>query len=263
MANPLADWAAYIGGSIFTLLKEESIKLPYGFSFLLLSAVPMNVGIGSSAAVEIGTLSCLNAYLGPATRRRAHRAARPDGGKPRRRRAVRHHGPDRRCQRPRRQAHAHPLPARLDCRAKWRSRRARALSASTRWSAIPSPATPTATSASARSWANKSSTKSAPAPAARALNYLAELSSERIQVRNFEPEIPETILGSDFLAKYKTHDDPVTTIQPDATYRVAGPTRHPVEENERVLKFIAALQRGQEWRRKGARDRRRNDVWRA
>ena len=63
-ANPISSWAAYIVGSIFTLLKEESIELPYGFSFLLLSAVPMNVGIGSSAAVEIGTLSCLNAYLG-------------------------------------------------------------------------------------------------------------------------------------------------------------------------------------------------------
>ncbi len=94
-ANPLANWVAYIGGSIFTLLKEESVKLPYGFSLLLLSAVPMNVGIGSSAAVEIGTLCCLNAYLGAQSRRRAHRAARPDGGKPRRRRAVRHHGPDR------------------------------------------------------------------------------------------------------------------------------------------------------------------------
>jgi hypothetical protein len=63
-ANPLVAWAAYIGGSIFTLLKEESVSLPYGFSFLLLSAVPMNEGIGSSAAAEIGTLSCLNAYLG-------------------------------------------------------------------------------------------------------------------------------------------------------------------------------------------------------
>src|SRR5262249_26609982 len=63
-SNPLVSWAAYIGGSIFTLLKEEPVKLPYGFSLLLLSAVPMNVGIGSSAAVEIGTLQCLNAYLG-------------------------------------------------------------------------------------------------------------------------------------------------------------------------------------------------------
>jgi L-arabinokinase len=63
-ANPLASWVAYVGGSIFTLLKEESIKLSYGFSALLLSAVPMNVGIGSSAATEVAVLSCLNAYLG-------------------------------------------------------------------------------------------------------------------------------------------------------------------------------------------------------
>src|SRR5579871_683455 len=63
-ANPLAGWAAYAGGSIFTLLKEEGVKLQFGFSMMLLSAVPMNVGIGSSATVEIGTLACLDAYLG-------------------------------------------------------------------------------------------------------------------------------------------------------------------------------------------------------
>jgi len=74
-----------------------------------------------------------------------------------------------------------------------------------------------------------------------ALNYLTEISSAEFK-SEYEKEIPETMLGSDFLAKYKTHDDPVTTIQPDATYRVVGPARHPVAENERVLKFIAALQ---------------------
>ena len=30
-------------------------------------------------------------------------------------------------------------------------------------------------------------------------------------------------------------------MQPDATYRVVGPARHPIGENERVLKFIEAL----------------------
>jgi L-arabinokinase len=74
-----------------------------------------------------------------------------------------------------------------------------------------------------------------------ALNYLTEISTAEFKAE-YEKEIPETMLGSDFLAKYKTHDDPVTTIQPDATYRVVGPARHPVGENERVLKFIAALQ---------------------
>ena len=62
-ANPLSSWAAYIGGSIFTLLKEESVHLPYGFNLLLLSGVPMNVGIGSSASTEIAILYCLANYL--------------------------------------------------------------------------------------------------------------------------------------------------------------------------------------------------------
>ena len=62
-SNPLISWAAYIGGSIFTLLKEEAVPLRYGFNLLLLSAVPMNVGIGSSATAEIATLHCLQTYL--------------------------------------------------------------------------------------------------------------------------------------------------------------------------------------------------------
>jgi galactokinase len=71
------------------------------------------------------------------------------------------------------------------------------------------------------------------------LDYLTELSVAELQ--QFAAEIPQEILGSTFLAKHKTHDDPVTKISPDATYRVAGPTRHPIEENERVLKFMEAL----------------------
>src|ERR1035437_6131553 len=30
--NPLANWSSYIVGSIFTLLREEGVRLPYGFS---------------------------------------------------------------------------------------------------------------------------------------------------------------------------------------------------------------------------------------
>ena len=76
-----------------------------------------------------------------------------------------------------------------------------------------------------------------------ALNYLTEISSAEFKAEYEKRDSRKTILGSDFLAHYKTHDvDPVTTIQPDATYRVVGPARHPVAENERVLKFITALQ---------------------
>ena len=56
-ANPLSSWTSYVCGSIFTLLREESVRLPFGFNLLLLSGVPMNVGIGSSASTEIATLT--------------------------------------------------------------------------------------------------------------------------------------------------------------------------------------------------------------
>jgi L-arabinokinase len=73
-----------------------------------------------------------------------------------------------------------------------------------------------------------------------ALDYLTELSVKELR-EQYAAEIPEQIVGSQFLTKHKTHDDPVTKIQPDATYHVAGPTRHPIEENERVLRFMDAL----------------------
>jgi L-arabinokinase len=238
-ANPLVGWAAYIGGSIFTLLKEESVRLPYGFSMLLLSAVPMNVGIGSSAAVEIGTLQCLNAYLGLSLD--ASRIARLG-----------------------QMAENHVVGAPcgiMDQTAITSGRRGKlthilcrpgkvmgeveippgtgfvGINSMHRHSVAGTPYADVRIGA----FAGKKIINSARAKTGRsALNYLTELSTEEFR-KEYAAQIPETILGHEFLTQYKTHDDPVTTIQPDATYRVAGPTRHPIEENERVLKFMEAL----------------------
>jgi galactokinase len=239
-AHPLVAWAAYIGGSIFTLLKEESVNLPYGFSFLLLSAVPMNVGIGSSAAVEIGTLSCLNAYLG----------LQLDGA---------------RIARLGQMAENHVVGAPcgiMDQIAVTSGRRGRLTHILCRPGKIVGEVEiPAGTgfvginslvrhSVAGNAYGNvrigafmgKKIINEIRARTGRAaLNYLTELSNDELK-SEYQSGLPEKILGSDFLAQYKTHDDPVTTIQPDATYRVAGPTRHPVEENERVLKFISSLQ---------------------
>ena len=239
-ANPLAAWAAYIGGSIFTLLKEESANLPYGFSFLLLSAVPMDVGIGSSAAVEIGTLSCLNAYLG----------LQLDGA---------------RIARLGQMAENHVVGAPcgiMDQIVVTSGRRGKLTHILCRpGKIIGEVEIPSGTgfvginsmvrhSVAGQAYGNvrigafmgKKIINEIRARTGRAaLNYLTEVSSTEFKLE-YQPEIPETMLGSEFLARYKTHDDPVTTIQPDATYRVAGPTRHPIWENERVLRFIAALQ---------------------
>ena len=239
-ANPLVSWAAYIGGSIFTLLKEESVNLPYGFSFLLLSAVPMNVGIGSSAAVEIGTLSCLNAYLG----------LQLDGA---------------RLARLGQMAENHIVGAPcgiMDQIAVAGGHRDRLTHILCRPGQIVGEVEiPRGTgfvginsmvrhSVAGNAYGNvrigafmgKKIINELRARTGRsALNYLTEVSSAELKAE-YQNQIPDAMLGSDFLAQYKTHDDPVTTVQPDATYRVAGPTRHPIGENERVLRFIAAMQ---------------------
>ena len=239
-SNPLVSWAAYIGGSIFTLLKEESINLPYGFSFLLLSAVPMNVGIGSSAAVEIGTLSCLNAYLG----------LRLDGA---------------RIARLGQMAENHVVGAPcgiMDQIAVTSGRRGRLthilcrpgsivgeveIPPGTGFVGINSMVRHSVAGAAygdvrIGAFMGKKIINEVRARTGRAsLSYLTELSVKELRAE-YASQTPESLLGSEFLAQYKTHDDPVTTIQPDATYRVAGPARHPVEENERVMRFIAALE---------------------
>lgn len=239
-SNPLVSWAAYIGGSIFTLLKEESINLPYGFSFLLMSAVPMNVGIGSSAAVEIGTLSCLNAYLG----------LRLDGARiARLGQMAENHVVGAPCGimdqiavtngRHGRLTHILCRPGRIVGEVE--------IPEGTGFVGINSMVRHSVAgnaygSVRIGAFMGKRMINEIRASTGRAaLNYLTEVTTNELQ-SEYISQIPETVLGSEFLGRYKTHDDPVTTIQPDATYRVAGPTRHPVEENERVMRFIEALQ---------------------
>jgi galactokinase len=238
-SNPLVNWAAYVGGSIFTLLKEEGVALPYGFSLLLLSAIPMNVGIGSSAAVEIGTLCCLNAYLrlGLSPDRLAQLGqmaenqvvGAPCGIMDQIAITSGHQG---------RLTHILCRPGRIQgeidippgtgfvgINSLVRHSVAGSLYSDVRIGAF----------------MGKRIVNDIRARTGRAaLDYLTELSVEDYRLQ-YEPHIPDEMLGSEFLAAYRTHDDPVTKVQPDATYRVAGPTRHPIEENARVLRFIDAL----------------------
>ena len=72
------------------------------------------------------------------------------------------------------------------------------------------------------------------------IQYLTELDVDSFE-KNYREILPETMIGSEFLAKHQFHDDPITKIQPDATYRIFGPTAHPVYENQRVLQFIDHL----------------------
>jgi len=238
-ANPLVNWASYIGGSIFTVLKEEPVKLPYGFSLLLLSAVPMNVGIGSSAAVEIGTLCCLNAYLGmkldPARIARLgqmaenHVVGAPCGIMDQTAVTSGHEG---------RLTHILCRPGSVQGEVQIpHGTGFVGINSMIRHSVAANPYSDVRIGA----FMGKKIINDVRARTGRgALDYLTELSLKEFRAQ-YAGEIPEEFLGSKFLAQHKTHDDPVTKIQPDATYRVAGPTRHPIEENERVLHFMEAL----------------------
>jgi galactokinase len=238
-SNPLVNWVAYIGGSIFTLLKEEPVTLPYGFSLLLLSAIPMNVGIGSSAAVEIGTLCCLNAYLGaqlPPERlarlgqmAENHVVGAPCGIMDQIAITSGHQG-----------QLTHILCRPGEVRGEISIPEGTGfvgINSLVQHSVAGNPYSDTRVGAfMGKRIVNDLRARTGRAP----LDYLTELSVQEFR-SSYAAEVPEEIVGSAFLDRYKTHDDPVTKVQPDARYRVAGPTRHPIEENERVLKFIDAL----------------------
>ncbi|WP_158277651.1 hypothetical protein [Opitutus sp. ER46] len=238
-ANPLASWAAYAGGSIFTMLKEEGVKLQYGFSMLLLSAVPMNVGIGSSATIEVGTLACLNAYLG--LRLDAGRIARLG-------QMAENHVVGAPCGimdqltitvgRKGRMTHLLCRPGSVVGEIEIPAGTGFVgINSLVRHSVGGNPYGDTRIGA----FMGKRIINALRARTGRGgLDYLTQLTPDEFNTE-YLPHLPESLVGSEFLAKYRTHDDPVTTIQPDATYRVVGPTRHPIEENERVLRFMEAL----------------------
>jgi galactokinase len=241
-ANPLAGWAAYVGGSIFTLLKEEGIRMPYGFSLMLLSAVPMNVGIGSSAATEVAVLAGVSAHLGLALSgdrlaqlgqmAENHVVGAPCGIMDQIAVALGRRGKLTHilC-RPGAVVGEVEIPAGTGFVG---------INSMVRHSVAGNPYSDTRIGA----FMGKRIINDLRARQGRtAINYLTELTPAEF-ANDCQAQLPQEIVGADFVAKYKTHDDSVTTIQPGATYRVAGPTAHPVYENDRVLRFMDALRAG-------------------
>jgi galactokinase len=238
-ANPLAAWTAYIGGSIFTLLKEESVHLPFGFNLLLLSGVPMNVGIGSSASAEIATLYCLQNYLQldfseTHLARLGQLAENLVVGAP--------------CGimdqitvtsgRQGKLTHILCRPGNIVGEVE--------IPDGTAFVGINSMVKHSVGGSAygdvrigafmGKRFINHLRSKDGASP----IQYLTELTVDEFE-KNYRFVLPETMIGSEFLAQYQSHDDPITKIQPDAVYRILGPTAHPVHENDRVLKFIDHL----------------------
>lgn len=238
-SNPLSSWAAYVGGSIFTLLKEESIHLPFGFNLFLLSGVPMNVGIGSSAATEIAALYCLQNYLqmSISESRLAQLGQLAENlvvGAP--------------C-------------GIMDQISVTSGQKGKLIHILCRPGIIKGEVEiPQETAFVGINSMVKHSVGGAAYGDVRIgafmgkkiiNNYRSSMGEKPVQhmteitvdqfEKNYRDLLPETLLGDEFLSVYQSHDDPITVIQPDKTYRVQGPAAHPVYENDRVLKFIDFL----------------------
>jgi galactokinase len=70
--------------------------------------------------------------------------------------------------------------------------------------------------------------------------YLANLSPAEFEEK-FASALPESLLGEEFLARYRGTTDLVTSIERERTYAVRAPTAHPVYESFRVQKFAELL----------------------
>jgi len=71
--------------------------------------------------------------------------------------------------------------------------------------------------------------------------YLANVEPREFEEK-FARHLPDTMLGSEFLARYGGTNDPVTAVEPDRTYAIRAPATHPIYENFRVRQFAELLQ---------------------
>jgi len=69
--------------------------------------------------------------------------------------------------------------------------------------------------------------------------YLANVGAEAF--RRFELDIPETLDGDAFLARYDGTTDLVTGVDPARRYAIRTPTAHPIYEHERVTEWARRL----------------------
>jgi L-arabinokinase len=70
--------------------------------------------------------------------------------------------------------------------------------------------------------------------------YLANVSPDEYE-SEFRENVPNSMRGDEFLARYEGFTDTVTSIDPQRTYAIKAPTEHAIFENWRVNKFADLL----------------------
>lgn len=72
--------------------------------------------------------------------------------------------------------------------------------------------------------------------------YLANIEPREFEEK-FAQHLPGEMRGAEFLERYGSTSDNVTTVERDRTYAIRAPAMHPIYENFRVRRFAELLQR--------------------
>lgn len=242
-----AAWSSYILGGFYALLKEQKIRrFPHGAAIVIKSDIPMGAGIASSAAIEVAALMAINqlyelnlserdiAQIAQIVENRIVGA--PCGimdqvttlsGKRGKVLSIR-------CQPPPQSSAAAEAPYEI-------------LAQVSKPFYVSFVGVDTKTSRSTTSTAYIDSRTAAFMGLTilqKALkletNYLCNLSVQEFH-EQCEPLLPEQMRGDEFLEQYGATVDTVTQVEPEKVYPVKSRVQHPVYENARVKRFIAAL----------------------
>ncbi len=237
-------WAAYVLGAVPVLEREGVARLEGGGNFLFWSDVPVEVGVGSSAAVEIAAMFALVRALG--VRVEGERLAAlaqlvenrivgaPCGIMDQVTSALGQSGKLLAlCCQPCQVLGLHELPphvgvfgisSRVKHRVSGDAYRSARVSAFMGLKIIL-----TEMQKSGRTLTERD-------------HYLCNV-SPRTYAERFRAILPDEITGRQFLRQYGETTDPVTQVEPDRTYRVRLGAEHPIFENYRVERFIECIGR--------------------
>ncbi len=237
--DSLSSWAGYVLGCFFALLKENKVdKFPHGAVVIIKSDIPMGAGIASSAAVEVATLSAINqlydlqlndneiAHFAQITENRVVGAPCGIMDQITSTSGIKDKILSILCQ-------PDHILENIEC-----PKNVSFVGIHTK--------VPRSTKSSAyidtrtAAFMGLSILKKELGWKKLDSNYLCEISVQEFQ-EHCEHLLPQLIRGSDFQDQYGETVDPVTTVDPDKDYAVRDCAKHPIFENERVLKFISAL----------------------
>ncbi|KAL0052129.1 hypothetical protein WJX82_008344 [Trebouxia sp. C0006] len=240
-SDPATSWAAYVAGPLVVLMHELGLRYPQGISLLLSSAVPEGKGVSSSAAVEVAVMQALCAahdvhidgrHLALLCQKvENYVAGAPCGVMDQMASSL---GDQQAlmamsCQ-PAEVEPEVPIPSHLKF---W------GLDSGVRHSIGG------ADYGSVRAGAfmglrimTQQKTTEGPEPLGN--GYLCSIRPS-LYAQHYEENLPDSMTGADFLAKYHHHYDHATQISEDRSYAVRQPTAHAINENHRVRCFRQML----------------------